>query len=58
MAASEGSKRGESVPCGQRPGGVLGSLCLIVLFMKLCGGFPVGFLMNWFVVETYSNACN
>jgi len=26
--------------------------------MKLCRGFPVGFLMNWFVVETYGNAGN
>lgn len=33
-------------------GGGLGNLHLIVLFMKLCRGFPVGFLMNWFVVET------
>lgn len=44
--------------CSQGPGGVLGNLSLIVLFMNLYRGFPVGFLMNWFVVETHGNADN
>lgn len=39
-------------------GGVHGNLCLIVLFMKLWEGFPVGFLMNWFVVDASNYSAN
>lgn len=39
-------------------GGVRGNLCLIVLFMKLWEGFPVGFLMNWFVVDASNYSAN
>lgn len=48
---------GGMVPCSQDRGSPWKSF-LIVLFMKLWEGFPVGFLMNWFVVDADNYSAN
>lgn len=46
------------MPCSQGQGEAWKNLSLIVLFMKLWEGFPVGFLMNWFVVDAGNYSAN